>query len=62
MKLRLTESCPKTITCVVFLVFKKKKKIKTIKYPWVIIWDTQNNVNDSIDKLKFKKTNKQTFL
>lgn len=50
MKLRLTESCSKTITCVVFLVFKKKK-IKTIKYPWVIIWDTQNNVNDSIDKL-----------
>lgn len=35
--------------------------IKTIKYPWVIIWDTQNNVNDSIDKLKFKK-NKQTDL
>lgn len=62
MKLRLTESCPKTITCVVFLVFFKKKMIKTIKYPWVIIWDTQNNVNDSIDKLKFKKTNKQTFL
>lgn len=24
MKLRLTESCPKTITCVVFLVFFKK--------------------------------------
>lgn len=55
----MTESCPKTITCVVFLVFLKM--IKTIKYPWVIIWDTQNNVNDSIDKLKFKKK-KQTDL
>lgn len=28
MKLRLTESCPKTITCVVFLVLKKKNDKK----------------------------------
>lgn len=26
MKIRLTESCPKTITCVVFLVFLKMIK------------------------------------
>lgn len=31
MKLRLTESCPKTITCVVFLVFFKKKNDKNNK-------------------------------